>query len=151
MLGGVPQGSVLGPLLFILYINDLPECVSCECKLYADDSKLISVVEDGLVGLHDDINSVTSWTKEWLMRLNANKCKVMHLGNRNPNRPYVIEEVDTGLNRQETVCERDQGIYIRSDLKWVDQVNYAANRANKVYGLLRKTFISRNKDLWKKL
>jgi hypothetical protein len=44
------------------------------------------------------------------------------LGNRNPNKPYVINELDTGLNRplEETVCERDQGIYIRSDLKWVD-------------------------------
>ena len=111
------------------------------------------MVENGLVGLQDDINSVTSWTKEWLMRLNASKCKVMHLGNRNPNKSYVIKEVDTGLNRplDETVCERDQGIYIRSDLKWVDQVNYAANKENKVLGMLKKTFISRYKDLWNKL
>jgi ribonuclease P/MRP protein subunit RPP40 len=74
------------------------------------------------------------------------------LGNKNPNKQYVIEEVDTGLNRplDKTVCERDQSIYIRSDLKWVDQVNYAANKANKVLGMLRKSFISRNKDLWKK-
>jgi hypothetical protein len=83
--------------LFILYINDLPECVSCECKLYADDSKLISVVKDWLVGSQDDINSVISWTKDWLMRLNASKCKVMHLGNINPNKPYVIKEVGEGL------------------------------------------------------
>jgi ribonuclease P/MRP protein subunit RPP40 len=131
----------------------LPECVSCECKLYADDSRLISVVKDGLDWLQDDINSVTSWTKDWLMRLNASKYKVMHLGNKNTNKPYVIEEVDTGLIRplDETVCERDHGIYIRSDLKWVEQVNYAANKANKVLGMLRKTFISRKKDLWKKL
>jgi hypothetical protein len=73
------------------------------------------VFKDGLVGLQGDINSVTSWTKDWLMKLNASKCKVMRLGNRNPNKAYVIEEVDTGLNipLDETVCERDQGIYIR--------------------------------------
>ena len=86
VLSGVPQGSVLGPLLFVLYINDLPDSVECECKLYADDSKLISVVRNGIegLGMQSNIDSVTNWTKDWLMRLNASKCKVMHLGNSNP-------------------------------------------------------------------
>jgi ribonuclease P/MRP protein subunit RPP40 len=57
VLSGVPQGSVLGSLLFIL-LNDLSECVNCECKIYVDDSKLISVVKGGLVGLQDYLNSV---------------------------------------------------------------------------------------------
>ena len=62
VLSGVPQGSVLGPLLFILYINDLPDSVECECKLYADDSKLISVVRNGLEGIEmqNNIDSVTN-------------------------------------------------------------------------------------------
>jgi ribonuclease P/MRP protein subunit RPP40 len=71
---GVPQVSVLGPLLFVIYINDLPVTVVCECKMYADDSKLISVNLDALNGIQNDIDAVTSWTKDWLMRLNVRLC-----------------------------------------------------------------------------
>ena len=113
VLSGVPQGSVLGPLLFILYINDLPDSVKCECKLYADDSKLISVVRNGLegIGMQNNIDSVTNWTKDWLMRLNASKCKVMHLGNSNPIQVYEVEDVNTGLRKPmgTTTSEKDQG------------------------------------------
>ena len=64
VLSGVQQGSVLGPLLFIFYINDLPDSVECECKLYADDNKLISVVRNGLegIGMQNNIDSVTNCT-----------------------------------------------------------------------------------------
>ena len=152
---GVPQGSVLGPLLFVLYINDLPECVGCECKLYADDSKLISATQNGLTALklQNDIDSVSNWTKDWLMRLNASKCKVMHLGSKNAMKEYNVEDLNTGLRKpiEETECEKDMGVFIRSDLKWEDQVRHAASKANKVLGMLKKTFVCRESELWKKL
>ena len=151
VLSGVPQGSVLGPLLFILYINDLPDSVECDCKLYADDNKLISVVRNGLegIGMQNNIDSVTNWTKDWLMRLNASKCKVMHLGNSNPIQVYEVEDVNTGLRKPmgTTTCEKDQGLFIMSDLKWTDQAYYAASIASRAQGLLRKTFSSRNSQL----
>jgi len=152
VMSGVPQGSVL---LFVLYINDLPECVGCECKLYADDSKLISAIQNGLTALklQNDIDSVTNWTKDWLIRLNANKCKVMHLGRKNEMREYDVEDLNTGLRSsiEKTECEKDMGVYIRSDLKWEDQVRHAASKANKILGMLQKTFVCRENELWKKL
>ena len=66
--------------MFAIFINDLPEVIEDYCKLYADDSKIIRVIEDelGEESLQRDIDSVTNWTREWLMKLNSSKCKVMH-------------------------------------------------------------------------
>jgi len=152
---GVPQGSVLGPLLFVVFINDMPECVTCECKMYADDSKLFSLVrdKDKIIETQKNINSITEWTKKWLMRLNADKCKVMHLGKNNQKATYKVEDVNTGIkkNMSETESEKDLGVYITSDLDWSDHAKFAASKANRVLGMLTKTFVSRDKNLWKKL
>ena len=122
ILSGVPQGSVLGPLLFVIYINDLPDCVDCESKLYADDSKLLSAYSDPLDGisLQRSIDSVNDWTKDWLMRLNVGKCKVMHLGKNNVKTDFEIEDFGTGerIMSDKTNSEKDQGVIIRADLKW---------------------------------
>ena len=85
--------------MFILYINDLLESVECEFKLYADDSKLISVVCYVLegIGMQNNIDSVTNWTGDWLTRLNASKCKVMHMRNSHLTQAYEVEDVNTGL------------------------------------------------------
>ena len=81
----VPQGSVLGPLLFTIFINDLPENVKNICKLYADDCKLIGVVrnEDDLEQIQIDIDKLQQWAKTWQMSFNYEKCKVMHFGKKN--------------------------------------------------------------------
>ena len=82
VLSGVPQGSVLGPVLFICYINDLPEEVNTTVKLFADDTKLYTKVseEEGVQDLQDDINSLDRWAREWQLSFNSSKCKVMHIG-----------------------------------------------------------------------
>ena len=78
----VPQGSVLGPLLFTIFINDLPENIKNQCKLYADDCKLIGIIEkeEDLEQIHLDIDKLQSWAKTWQMSFNYDKCKVMHFG-----------------------------------------------------------------------
>ena len=82
---GVPKVSVLDHLMFVMFINNFQEVIEGYCKLYADNSKIIRVIEDDSIAdtLQRDIDSVTNWNKEWLIKLNSSKCKVMHFGNKN--------------------------------------------------------------------
>ena len=78
VLSGVPQGSVLGPLLFVLFINDLPDNIKNVTKLFADDLKLI-VNAQCKAGVIEDISALEYWESLWLLKFNPKKCKVMHL------------------------------------------------------------------------
>ena len=80
--------SVLGPLFFAIYINDLPDGLENVFKMYADDSKVIGEVgEEGQDSkLQRDILKIKEWCDKWCMCLNASKCKIMHFGNKNPGR-----------------------------------------------------------------
>ena len=78
---GVPQGSVLGPLLFLLFINDLPDLWINSSKLYADDSKIIGIevnTNEGVQKVQADVDAASDWVDNWLMQLNHGKCAVMH-------------------------------------------------------------------------
>ena len=85
---GVPQGSVQGPILFVIFINDLPKYVKNSIwKLYADDNKLISKIssEQDCHNLQEDIDELEIWSEKWLLGFNFEKCKFMHIGKPNPN------------------------------------------------------------------
>ena len=83
VLSGIPQGSILGPILFIIFINDLPGVVGNVCKLFADDCKLYKNVksEADLKELQEDIYRLCQWSKEWLLGFNFKKCKIVSYGN----------------------------------------------------------------------
>ena len=78
VLSGVPQGSVLGPLLFVLFINDLPDNVKNITKLFADDLKLIARANN-ISETISDLSALEDWESLWLLKFNSKKCKVMHL------------------------------------------------------------------------
>ena len=85
---GGPQGSVIGPILFLIYINDLPDKLNNLCKMYADDSKILAKVRknnelEDTNKMQNDIDTILDLTNTWLMRLNIEKCKVMHIGKKN--------------------------------------------------------------------
>ena len=82
MLSGIPQGTVLGPLLFVLYINDILDNVESEGLLFADDTKIYRAItsKEDAQSLQSDLNTLEEWSDEWLLRFHPDKCHVLTLG-----------------------------------------------------------------------
>ena len=142
VLSGVPQGqgSVLGPILFVLYVKYLSDIVSLKVKLFADDTKLYNGVQkgssEGNDAIQNDLKNLKVWSDTWLLRFNAGKCKSMYLGSDNPETTYVLggEEIVTAKE------EKDLGVYLTDDCKPSLQCTKAAMKAMTSLRVIRGTF-----------
>lgn len=141
---GVPQGTVLGPLLFLIYINDMPTNISpgTSIKLFADDAMLYRIVnnEQDSQTLQTDLNHLTRWELDWQMSFNPSKCEVMHITrSRSPrNTHYTIHDTTLEIVPLATHL----GIDITSTLSWNNHVTKIANKANSKLGFLRRNIRS---------
>ena len=145
VLSGVPQGSVLGPILFLIYINDLEFGIRNWILKFADDTKIFSRVNSiaDRERLQNDLDKLISWSEEWQMLFNISKCKVMHIGKSKLESHYFMK------NQQlETVCqEKDLGVMITNDLKVSQQCQQAYNKASRILGLINRTIEYRHKNI----
>ena len=137
---GIPQGSVLGPILFVLFINDMPSEIKNTCKLFADDAKIFCNPLKTL--LQHDIDKLSQWSEKWQLSFNVKKCKVLHVGHNNPLIPYTME----GRELEQTVFEKDLGVTMDKELKFNKQTSIAVKKANQILGLIKKTMATKNEN-----
>lgn len=141
---GVPQGSVLGPVLFVAFINDLPDVVSSICKMYADDTKVYRqvVTDEDREKLQKDLDELVKWADKWQLRFNAEKCKVLHLGSKNSNFQYSMKKhgSDENVTLEATSLEKDLGVNVDQELKFSKHTEIQVNKANRILGLVRRSY-----------
>ena len=142
---GVLQGTVLGPVFFIIFINDLePKVDNTMAILFADDTKVARVVTNGEQSnrLQETINVFAAWANEWCMEFNVSKCKVMHVGVKNPRLEYSMNGEQLAAVEE----EKDLGVWTQSNMKPSLQLAKAAQAANVALGMLLKSFHYRSKN-----
>ena len=140
---GVPQGSVLGPLLFILYVNDITDGLQSTLEMFADDSKLYRIIRNPCdsEALRQDLNHISNWSKLWLLKFNTTKCSVIHLG-RNAKATYTLFNLATNSNKllRPTLEQKDLGVWITPSMTFSVHCHKSASKANQVLGMIKRNF-----------
>ena len=144
---GIPQGSVLGPLLFVIYINDLPQHVQNEVRIFADDTKLFTESDqaEARATLQEDLDNLYNWSTDWLLKFHPEKCCTMRLGRCTEEHTYTMKGTDAdGQENRHALAmseaEKDLGVVIDRKLTFKNHVAQATAKANRTLGVIRRSF-----------
>ena len=128
---GVPQGTVLGPLMFLLFTNDIHENLDSTLRLFADDALLyrsINTMNDTII-LQNDIDKLVSWSKTWQMQFNVTKCHTMRISRK--KEPVLIDYYINGHKLSPVKNHPYLGVMLSNDLRWNSHVENIVVKANK--------------------
>ena len=145
VLSGLPQGSVLGQILFLVYINDLEEGVTGKILKFADDTKLFRKVKEigDKQNVQDYIDKLVKWSENWQRLFNFGKCKCLHTG---PGNTGMYNAMG-GTILSKTVKEKDLGVTMNANMKVSEQCRIVASKGNQVRGMIRRNIIYKEKSL----
>ena len=154
VISGVPEGSVLGPILFIIFINSLVyKAEMADLFLYADDLKVLKEIgsDEDTEALQDELDLLYDWTRYLLLRFHLDKCEVMHykMGGKNTNTKDSYNMAERRLKTVQT--EKDLGIYFQSNLSFDEHIASKVKTATSLAGLIRRSFTHLDKDMFQTL
>ena len=132
---GIPQGTILGPVLFIMYVNDLPKVTNLPSLLFADDYKVFTS-ERNFDMLQFELNKIAEWSNTWLLEFNYDKCCALTFGS------HPIQNV-LSLNNNVVLpvkSQKDLGVLFNQNLNFEDHITNKVNKANQILGLIRRSF-----------
>uniref|UniRef100_A0A674JM42 Reverse transcriptase domain-containing protein n=1 Tax=Terrapene triunguis TaxID=2587831 RepID=A0A674JM42_9SAUR len=145
IMSGVPQGSVLGPALFNIFINDLDNGIESTLIKFADDTKLggvASALEDR-IKIQNDLDKLEKWSEVNGMKFNKDKCKVLHLGRNNQLHTYKMGNDCLGRS----TAGKDLGVIVDHKLNMSQQYNAVAKKANIILGCISRSVVSKTREV----
>ncbi|MCG8035226.1 MAG: reverse transcriptase family protein, partial [Candidatus Thiodiazotropha taylori] len=146
VVSGVPQGSVLGPLLFLLFINDLPEGLASQTRLFADDCILYRQIRSDTDQqlLQEDLHALAKWEQKWGMSFHPQKCSVLRVTrSRNPRtQDYVLK----GVTLSTDSSTKYLGVDIQTDLGWRSHIDRVTKKANSMLGFIKRNLHSTSQE-----
>ena len=140
VLSGVPQGSVLGPVLFLIFINDLPDNIRSSVRLFADDCVLysnINSLSDCQI-LQEDLNSLAQWETDWQMKFNVAKCLSIRVTRHLPSNQIHFNYSLHQQTLEQVRSAKYLGLTITDDLEWGQHISEISCKATKTLGFLRR-------------
>ena len=147
---GIPQGSILGPVLFTIFINDLPEAIEVNCKVFADDTKIYDSSKNH-AKIQNDLYKMQKWTETWNLYFNVAKCKVMYMGKKNPRIEYYMQIEKEKQKLDPCEEEKDLGITFDPKLNFDSHISNITKKANQMLGIIKRTFTFIDKHTFLKL